>query len=41
MTGNLTPEIRQRAKAAGVDFFLAKPFPVEQLVSTVRAALGR
>jgi CheY-like chemotaxis protein len=41
MTGNLTPQIRQRAQAAGVDFFLAKPFPVEHLVSLVRAALGR
>jgi DNA-binding NtrC family response regulator len=41
LTGYPTPEIYQRAQAAGVDYFLAKPFPFEQLVSIVRAALGR
>jgi two-component system, response regulator, stage 0 sporulation protein F len=41
MTGYATSEIQQRAKAAGVDYFLAKPFPFDQLVSTVRAALRR
>jgi CheY-like chemotaxis protein len=41
MTGYPSPEIRQRAQVAGVDFFLPKPFPFEQLVSIVRAALGR
>jgi DNA-binding NtrC family response regulator len=41
MTGYPSPDIRQRADAAGVDFFLPKPFPFEQFVSTVRAALGR
>ena len=41
MTGYATSEIQERAKAAGVDYFLAKPFQFEQLVSTVRAALRR
>jgi DNA-binding NtrC family response regulator len=41
MTGYATSEIQQRAKAAGVDYFLAKPFQFDQLVSTVRAALRR
>jgi DNA-binding NtrC family response regulator len=41
MTGYATSEIEERAKAAGVDYFLAKPFPFDQLVSTVRAALRR
>src|SRR5688572_17728448 len=31
MTGYATSEIQQRAKAAGVDYFLAKPFQFEQL----------
>jgi CheY-like chemotaxis protein len=39
MTGNLTSEIQQRAQAAGVDFFLPKPFQREQLATVVRAAL--
>jgi CheY-like chemotaxis protein len=39
MTGNLTPEIQRRGQAAGVDFFLPKPFPFEQLETIVRAAL--
>jgi two-component system, sensor histidine kinase SagS len=39
ITGDLTPEIQQRAQAAGVDFFLAKPFQREQLATVVRAAL--
>jgi two-component system, response regulator, stage 0 sporulation protein F len=41
MTGNLAPEIQQRGQAAGVDFFLPKPFPFEQLETIVRAAIGR
>jgi DNA-binding NtrC family response regulator len=41
MTGYATSEIQERAKAAGVDYFLAKPFPFDQLVSTVRSALRR
>jgi two-component system, response regulator YesN len=40
MTGYPTPEIRQRAQAAGVDFFLPKPFRVDQLAALVRAALA-
>jgi CheY-like chemotaxis protein len=34
-----TPEIEQRALAAGVDHFLAKPFLIEQFATMVRAAL--
>jgi DNA-binding NarL/FixJ family response regulator len=41
MTSNLTPEIEQRALAAGVEYFLPKPFPFEQLVAMVRAALAQ
>jgi DNA-binding NtrC family response regulator len=41
MTGYPTSEIRQRAQAAGVDFFLLKPLGFEHLASIVRAALGR
>jgi CheY-like chemotaxis protein len=41
MTGYATSEIKQRAVAVGVDFFLPKPFPFEQLISMVRAALER
>jgi two-component system, response regulator, stage 0 sporulation protein F len=41
MTGYATSEIQQRAKVAGVDYFLTKPFPFDQFVSTVRAALRR
>jgi CheY-like chemotaxis protein len=40
MTGSDAAEIQQRAQAAGVDFFLAKPFGFEQLVALVRAALA-
>jgi two-component system, response regulator, stage 0 sporulation protein F len=39
MTGYPTREIEQRALAAGVDHFLAKPFPIEQFATMVRAAL--
>jgi DNA-binding NtrC family response regulator len=39
MTEAATPEIRQRAEAAGADAVLSKPFGFEQLASTMRAAL--
>jgi DNA-binding NtrC family response regulator len=38
MTGNLTPEIHQRALVVGVDHFLPKPFPFDQLAAMVRGA---
>jgi two-component system, response regulator, stage 0 sporulation protein F len=41
MTGNLTPEIHQRALEAGVDHFLTKPFQREQLATVVRTALAQ
>jgi two-component system, response regulator, stage 0 sporulation protein F len=40
MTGYPSPEIQQRALAAGADFFLPKPFRIDQLAALVRAALG-
>jgi DNA-binding NtrC family response regulator len=41
MTGYPSPEIEQRAVAVGVDFFLAKPFRINQLAAMVRAALAQ
>jgi CheY-like chemotaxis protein len=41
ITGSPTPEIHQRGQAAGVDFFLPKPFRVEQFAAIVRAALAQ
>jgi two-component system, response regulator, stage 0 sporulation protein F len=41
MTGTSTDELRLRAEAAGVDFFLLKPFGSEQLAPLVRAALAQ
>jgi DNA-binding NtrC family response regulator len=41
MTGSTTIEMRQRAEAAGADFFLLKPFGFEQLAPIVRAALAQ
>lgn len=41
MTGSTTIELRQRAEAAGVDFFLLKPFGSEQLAPIVQAALAQ
>ncbi len=40
MTGYPGPEIQQRAEMAGAEYFLRKPFRVDQLVTTVRTALG-
>jgi CheY-like chemotaxis protein len=40
MTGSPSPEIHQRGQAAGVDFFLPKPFPFDQFTATVRTALA-
>jgi two-component system, OmpR family, response regulator QseB len=39
MSGNL--DLQQRAEAAGVDFFLPKPFGFDQLAAIVRTALRR
>ena len=41
ITGSPTPEIHQRGLAAGVDYFLPKPFRVEQFAGMVRAALAQ
>jgi len=40
LTAHVTVELEQRGKAAGVDYFLAKPFSFDQLVAIVRKALG-
>jgi DNA-binding NtrC family response regulator len=39
-TGYATPEIWQRAEAAGASAFLSKPFPFHQLEVMVRRALA-
>jgi DNA-binding NtrC family response regulator len=41
MTGASTDELRLRAEAAAVDYFLPKPFGFDQLASIVRAALAQ
>jgi CheY-like chemotaxis protein len=41
ITGSPTPEIHQRGQAAGVNYFLPKPFRVEQFAAMVRAALAQ
>jgi CheY-like chemotaxis protein len=41
ITGSPTPEIHQRGQAAGVDYFLPKPFRAEQFAAVVLTALGR
>jgi CheY-like chemotaxis protein len=41
ITGSPTREIHQRGQAAGVDYFLPKPFRVEQFAAVVLTALGR
>jgi two-component system, response regulator, stage 0 sporulation protein F len=40
ITADLGADVEALAYAAGVDFFLVKPFPVEDLRQIVRAALG-
>jgi CheY-like chemotaxis protein len=40
ITGSGTPEIYQRGQAAGVDYFLVKPFRLDQFTAMVRAALA-
>jgi CheY-like chemotaxis protein len=41
MTGHPTPELQHKARLAGVDFYLPKPFPVARLEVMIRAALTR
>jgi CheY-like chemotaxis protein len=41
MTGFPSPEIHQRGQAAGVDFFVSKPFRLKQIASLVQAALAQ
>ena len=40
LTAYVTVELEQRGKAAGADYFVPKPFSVDQLVAIVRRALG-
>jgi CheY-like chemotaxis protein len=40
ITADLGADVEAQAYAAGVDYFLVKPFPVEDLRQIVRAALG-
>jgi CheY-like chemotaxis protein len=41
LTGSVTPELQQRGKAAGVDYFLPKPFRLQQLASLLKVALAQ
>jgi CheY-like chemotaxis protein len=41
MTGYPTHEIERRALAAGVDFFVSKPFRLNQIASLVQVALAQ
>jgi DNA-binding NtrC family response regulator len=40
ITGDPAPETEQRAEAAGVNYFLPKPFRIDQLAALVRTALA-
>jgi len=40
ITADLAADVQVLALAAGVDYFLVKPFPVEDLRRIVRSALG-
>jgi two-component system, response regulator, stage 0 sporulation protein F len=40
LTGSVTPELQLRGKAAGVEYFLPKPFRLQQLASLVKVALA-
>jgi two-component system chemotaxis response regulator CheY len=39
LSGNLTPELEQRARAAGAAFALPKPFSFAQIATMVQAVL--
>ena len=39
LTGYATPEDQRRADAAGIAFFVLKPFRLEQFATVVRTAL--
>jgi CheY-like chemotaxis protein len=41
LTGSVTPELQQRGKAVGVEYFLPKPFRLQQLASLVKVALAQ
>jgi CheY-like chemotaxis protein len=41
VTGAVTPELQQRGKTAGVDYFLPKPFRLQQFASLVKLALAQ
>jgi DNA-binding response OmpR family regulator len=40
MTAYPTPGLHQRGLVAGVEYFLAKPFQLEEFAALVRAALA-
>ena len=39
MTGHASYEVEQAARAAGIFYYLVKPFNLEELVAAVRAAI--
>jgi CheY-like chemotaxis protein len=41
VTGAVTAELQQRGKAAGVEYFLPKPFRLQQFASLVKLALAQ
>jgi CheY-like chemotaxis protein len=41
LTGSVTSELQQRGKAAGVNYFLPKPFRRQQLASLLKLALAQ
>ncbi len=40
ISAEATPELAQRAHATGVDYYLAKPFPLDHLEAIVRSVLS-
>ena len=40
ISAEATPELAQRAHATGVDYYLAKPFPLDNLEAIVRSVLS-
>jgi CheY-like chemotaxis protein len=41
ITAYVTPQLARQAIAAGADYYLPKPFPVDQLEVIVRQALAK
>jgi two-component system, response regulator, stage 0 sporulation protein F len=40
MTASATPDLERRAQAAGVDYYLPRPFPLDRLETIVREVCG-